>query len=325
MVVAVGGNALTRTGERGTYAEQWQNANRIALSIWRLTRAGRRVILVHGNGPQVGSLSIQQEEGSRLVPPQPLSELVAMTQGALGGLLSLALHNASGGAIQAASVVTHVEVAASDPAFQRPTKPIGPFFTAAEASQLTAERGWLMKEDSGRGFRRIVASPDPKRVLEAESVRALVDRGVVVLAGGGGGVPVVRRGKRLRAVDAVIDKDFTAARLAASVDADDLVFLTGVPHVYLDFGTPRQRVAIELSAADAEQHLGAGQFGEGSMAPKVRAALRFVSGAVGAGGGRRSFITSARWMHAAMAGSHGTRIVGHTQAALNPPGRASAL
>lgn len=333
MVVAVGGNALTREGERGTYAEQWHNANRIALSIWRLTRAGRRVILVHGNGPQVGSLSIQQEEGSQFVPPQPLSELVAMTQGALGGLLTLALNNASGGALQAASIVTHVEVAASDPAFQHPSKPIGPFFTADEARQLTEERGWLMKEDSGRGFRRIVASPDPKRILEAEPVRALIDRGVVVLAGGGGGVPVVRRGKRLRAVDAVIDKDFTAARLAASVDADELVFLTGVPQVYLDFGTSRQRAAFELTAHEAQGHLDGGQFGEGSMAPKVRAALRFVASAAstpgqpGQGGPRRSYITSARWMLAAMAGSHGTRIVAdpvQSQTGKTPPGQTPA-
>lgn len=302
----MGGNALTREGERGTYAEQWHNANRMALSIWRLTRAGYRVILTHGNGPQVGSLSIQQEEGSRFVPPQPLSELVAMTQGALGGLLSLALHNASAGALQAAAVVTHVQVDAADPAFQRPSKPIGPFFTEAEAAELTTQRGWIMREDAGRGYRRIVASPDPKRIVEAEAIRDLVDRGVVVLAGGGGGVPVVRRGKRLRAVDAVVDKDFTAARLADSVGADDLVFLTGVPQVYLDFGTPRQRAALELTAPEAERHLLAGQFGEGSMAPKVRAAVRFVAGGEFP---RRAYITSARWMHAAMAGTHGTRIV----------------
>lgn len=310
VVVAVGGNALTREGEQGTLAEQWHNANRIALSIWHLAQAGHRVIVTHGNGPQVGSLSIQQEEGSRFVPPQPLSELVAMTQGALGGMLALALHNASGGALHAAALVTHVQVDAHDPAFRHPAKPVGPFFTRTEADQLTTERGWLMREDAGRGFRRIVASPDPLRIVEAEAIRVLADSGVVVLAGGGGGVAVVRRGKRLRAVDAVVDKDFTAARLGAAVAADEVVFLTAVPHVFLDFGTPRQRPALRLTATEGARLLEAGQFGEGSMAPKVRAALRFLAQGEERGhGGGRAYITSARWMLPAMGGAHGTAIV----------------
>jgi carbamate kinase len=303
-VVAVGGNALTREGQSGTYAEQWRNATRTALEICRLVESGYHVILTHGNGPQVGSLSIQQEEGSRFVPPQPLSELVAMTQGALGNLLSLALRNASGGSLPVVALVTHVEVRTSDPAFRHPSKPIGPFFPKDVAEELASSRGWVVREDAGRGFRRVVPSPDPKAIVEADAIRELVALGSVVIAGGGGGVPVARRGRRLVGVDAVIDKDMTAATLASSVEADTLVFLTGVSQVYLDYGTPRQRPVVELTTAEAERYLREGQFAEGSMAPKVEAALRFLSR-----GGRRCCITSSRWAVAAVAGSHGTRIV----------------
>ncbi|HMC08309.1 MAG TPA: carbamate kinase [Actinomycetota bacterium] len=303
-VVAVGGNALTREGEAGTYAEQWRNATRTALAICRLVKTGYRVILTHGNGPQVGSLSIQQEEGSRFVPPQPLSELVAMTQGALGNLLSLALRNASGGSLPVVALVTHVEVSTSDPAFRRPSKPIGPFFPKEVAEELAHSRQWVVREDARRGFRRVVPSPDPKAIVEADAIRELVALGFVVIAGGGGGVPVARRGRRLAGVDAVIDKDMTAATLASSVEADTLVFLTGVSQVYLDYGTPRQRPVAELTTAEAERYLHEGQFAEGSMGPKVAAALRFLSR-----GGRLCCITSTRWATAAVAGSHGTRIV----------------
>lgn len=312
-VVAVGGNALTREGEAGTYEEQWRNATRVARSVCRLVEAGHRVILTHGNGPQVGNLSIQQEEGS--VPAQPLSALVAMTQGELGHLLSLALHHASGGTLPVVAVITHVEVDASDPAFHKPTKPIGPFFPQARAEELAANRGWVVKEDAGRGFRRVVASPDPKVILEAGAIRDLIWKGFVVIAGGGGGIPVVRRRNRLAGADAVIDKDMTAARLASSVGADTLIFLTGVAQVFLDYATPRQRAVAELSAAEAKAHLKEGQFPAGSMGPKVAAAIRFLSD-----GGERAYITSPRWLVATVAGSHGTRIVSH---AATPRRRAS--
>lgn len=321
-VVAVGGNALTREGEAGTFAEQWRNATRVARAICRLVDNDYRVILIHGNGPQVGNLSIQQEEGSHVVPAQPLSELVAMTQGALGHLLSLAINHASAGRLTAVSVGTHVVVDPGDPAFGHPTKPIGPFLTKEVAEDLAAQRGWVVREDSGRGWRRVVASPDPLDIVEGPAIKELVGRDFVVIAGGGGGVPVARKGRRLSGVDAVIDKDMTAARLATSVGADTLVFLTGVGHVYLDYGKPTQRSVLELTSAEAASFLEEGQFPAGSMGPKVKAAMRFLSPE---GGGQRCFITSSRWISAAVAGSHGTRIVpGGTRSAA-PRRRAAGL
>ena len=303
-VVAVGGNALTREGEAGTYAQQWRNATKVAGAVCRLVEAGYRPVLIHGNGPQVGNLSIQQEEGSRLVPAQPLAELVAMTQGAIGHLLSLALHHASTGTLGVVDIVTHVEVKSSDPAFRNPTKPIGPFLAEDVAGKLAAERDWVVREDAGRGFRRVVASPEPKAILEAAAIKELASKGFLVIAGGGGGIPVVRRGRSVSGVDAVIDKDLTSARLATSVGADTLVFLTGASNVFLDWGTPRQRAVAEMTAAEAEAHIADGQFAAGSMGPKIIAAVRFL-----ADGGQQCLITSSRHLAAALAGSHGTRIV----------------
>lgn len=303
-VVAVGGNALTREGEAGTYAEQWRNATKVAGAVCRLVEAGYRAVLIHGNGPQVGNLSIQQEEGSRLVPAQPLSELVAMTQGAIGHLLSLALHHASTGTLGVVDIVTHVEVEASDPAFRNPTKPIGPFLPEDVARTLAAERDWVVAEDAGRGFRRVVPSPEPKAILEAAAIRELASKGFLVIAGGGGGIPVVRRGRRVAGIDAVIDKDLTAARLAASVGADTLVFLTGAGNVFLDWGTPGQQAIADMTVAEAEAHIRDGQFAAGSMGPKITAAVRFLGQ-----GGQQCIITSSRHLAAALAGSHGTRII----------------
>jgi len=252
----------------------------------------------------VGNLAIQQEEGSRLVPAQPLAELVAMTQGAIGHLLSLALHQASTGTLGVVDIVTHVEVQSSDPAFRNPTKPIGPFLPEDVARQLAAERDWVVREDAGRGFRRVVASPEPKAILEAAAIRELASKGFLVIAGGGGGIPVVRRGRRVAGVDAVIDKDLTAARLATSVGADTLVFLTGASNVFLDWGTPGQQAVTEMTAAEADAHIADGQFAAGSMGPKIIAAVRFLSQ-----GGHQCIITSARHLAAALAGTHGTRIV----------------
>jgi carbamate kinase len=227
-----------------------------------------------------------------------------MTQGAIGHLLSLALHHASTGTLGVVDIVTHVEVKSSDPAFRNPTKPIGPFLAEEVATKLAAERDWVVREDAGRGFRRVVASPEPKAILEAAAIRELASKGFLVIAGGGGGIPVVRRGRSVSGVDAVIDKDLTSARLATSVGADTLVFLTGASSVYLDWGTPRQRAVAEMTAAEAEAHIADGQFAAGSMGPKITAAVRFL-----AEGGQQCLITSSRHLAAALAGSHGTRIV----------------
>jgi len=302
VVVALGGNAITREGEAGTYEEQEGNARRMARAVARMLEGGHRVVVTHGNGPQVGSLAIQQEEGASLVPAQPLFALGAMTQGQIGHLLGLALSAMVEARV--VSVVTHVLVDARDPAFGKPTKPIGPFFDRATARRRGRERGWEVREDAGRGYRRVVPSPDPKEILEAPVIRSLLRQGSVVIASGGGGIPVVRRGKRLVGVDAVIDKDLSAERLGTEIGADELLMLTGVDRVALGFGTPDERAIREMTADEADAHLAEGHFSAGSMGPKIAAAARFVRE-----GGEWATITSPRRAAAALAGNHGTRIL----------------
>ncbi|HXF74063.1 MAG TPA: carbamate kinase [Actinomycetota bacterium] len=302
VVIALGGNVLTGEGEAGTIEEQRANARRMARAVAGVIRAGWRTVLTHGNGPQVGNLAIQQEEGARMVPPLPLHVLVAMTQGQIGHVLGGAIADATGEPV--AVVVTHVEVDRDDPAFAAPSKPIGPFFDPPTARRLARRRGWVVREDAGRGMRRVVPSPEPRAIVEADAIAELVDRGFTVIAAGGGGIPVVRRGRRLEGVDAVIDKDLAAERLASAIGADTLLLLTGVDHVALDFGTPRERPLGEVTADELRRHLDDGQFPAGSMGPKVLAAIRFVEG-----GGRRAIITSTRRALAALAGTHGTRVV----------------
>jgi carbamate kinase len=311
-VVALGGNALIREGQTGTYQEQEGNATAMAKSVCSLLRTGWRVVLVHGNGPQVGNLAIQQEEGAALVPPQPLFALGSMTQGQLGSLICLALHRVGDPWITgAAAIVTHVAVEAGDPAFDDPTKPIGPFFAAEEAAALQERRHWVMKEDAGRGYRRVVPSPEPVGIVETSAIRTLLDAGQVVVAAGGGGVPIVRTATGYAGVDAVIDKDYAAQQLATSLAAEALVLVTGVESVLLDYGTPRQRAIEEMAGTEAEQYLAAGQFPEGSMGPKVRAAVRFLRY-----GGEVAVITSPELVYASLEGTVselegtvGTRIV----------------
>lgn len=316
-VLALGGNALTRQDQRGTLEEQYANALAMAHSVRSLIRKGWHIVIVHGNGPQVGNLAIQHEESADLVPALPLFTLGAMTQGALGSLICLALHEVCRQEISGAvSIVTHVEVDRADPALADPTKPIGPFFDPAEAASLEDRRGWTMTEDSGRGFRRVVPSPRPMAPIEADAISALVDTGYVVVAGGGGGIPVVRSGDgSYRGVDAVIDKDFAAERIADAVEAQALVMVTGVPTVRIDFGTPDERAVAEMTAAEARRHLADGQFPPGSMGPKVRAAVEFVE-EPGAAAGRLAAITTPELVYATLdepagviEGPGGTRIV----------------
>jgi carbamate kinase len=286
-VVALGGNAFTREGQQGSYAEQAENALAMAHSTNALIQCGWNVAVVHGNGPQVGSLAIQQEEGVTLVPPQPLFALGAMTQAQLGSLIALALRRASRGRVQAVSLITHVVVSLDDEAFENPTKPIGPFFDADDVRELSDTRGWTMVEDSGRGYRRVVPSPKPRAILEIDAIRAIVDSGAVVIAAGGGGIPVVSSDDGYTGVDVVVDKDHAAQQLASSLGADTLVLVTGVEQVQLDFGKPTQRAIEIMTTTEAEKHLGDGQFPEGSMGPKIRAGLHFLNS-----GGRRVVITT---------------------------------
>jgi carbamate kinase len=303
-VVAVGGNALTRPDQHGAADEIAANAADAADALTPLVRTGRPVLVVHGNGPQVGNLALQQDALAGTVPAQPLHQLSAMTQGQLGGVLARAI-DAECGPGAAVCVVTHVVVDPADGAFAHPTKPIGPFLTAAEAAGLARDRGWSVVEDAGRGHRRVVPSPAPAGIVELPAVRMLLAAGHVVLAAGGGGVAVVEQPDgRLTPVDAVIDKDLAAAALAVALDADELYLLTGVDGVRLDHGTPRERPVHRLDVEEAARHLAAGQFPAGSMCPKVAAALAFVRA-----GGHRAIITSAALLEAVVAGRPGTGTV----------------
>lgn len=300
VVVALGGNALTREEEQGRVEQIEANAAVMAAGIRELLDAGWRVLVVHGNGPQVGNLSIQQEEGVSLVPPQPLYSLTAMTQGQLGSIITRAI-DAVCGPGRAVAVVTHALVHADDPAFSAPTKPIGPFFTAEQAEELSRTRGWSIHADSGRGHRRVVASPIPLHMMESAAISTLLESDHVVLAAGGGGIPVVAKADgSFAGVDAVIDKDLAAARVGAAIKAQAMLLVTGVPAVSLDFGTPRQRTVNRMTAAEARNYLQAGQFPPGSMGPKVAAALDFVGTSA-----RTAVITSADRMVAALDPSNG--------------------
>ena len=312
VVLALGGNALCPVGAAGTYEEQEYNAALMARSVCSLMWTGWDVVVVHGNGPQVGNLAIQQEEGADIVPAQPLFSLGAMTQGQLGSLLTLALRKVAGPrGPDVLSVVTHALVDPTDPAFADPTKPIGPFMSEEQAKAHAESRGWTVKEDAGRGWRRVVPSPEPVGLLEAPAIRALLAEGFLVVAAGGGGIPLVPTREGYRGVEAVIDKDYAASALATSLGASALVLVTSVEAVLLDYGTPRQRPAEEMTLEDAERHLADGQFPEGSMGPKVRSATRFLHA-----GGEVAVITTPALVYASLEGTvseleghQGTRIV----------------
>lgn len=314
--MALGGNAITRSGQSGTFDEQRANVRAMAATVCGMRAAGWRVVLVHGNGPQVGNLAIQQDEAVHRVPRMPMFVLDAMTEGQLGSVLTLALHEAGGGRLSGVvSVITHVVVDEADPAFSRPTKPVGPFMDEAEARLRSSELGWTVVEDSGRGYRRLVPSPQPGAIVELDAITALVDRGLVVIAAGGGGVPVVADGAAYRGVDAVIDKDIAAQRLATALRAEALVLVTDVPRVMLDYGTERARPIDVMGVDDAQAYADAGQFPAGSMGPKVQAAIRFLRG-----GGGTAVITNTELAVPTLTGAAaaGTRIVtaGHPMEAV---------
>jgi carbamate kinase len=303
-VVALGGNALTQAGQSGTCDEMMANAAAMAAAIGTVIDAGWRAVVVHGNGPQVGNIALQQEAATA-VPAQPLALLNAMTQGLLGSIIATAIDERRGPGT-AAALVTHVVVDPADPAFGAPSKPIGPFFTASEAHRLAAARGWVVQPDSGRGYRRVVPSPEPASIIELAALRALVDAGHLVITGGGGGIPVAATPAGRVTVDAVIDKDRAASLIARLLAAQALLLVTAVDRVMLDFGTPRQSELGTITPAEAARHLAAGQFPAGSMGPKVEAALRFLDG-----GGELAVITSPGRLAASLEGDGpdaGTRI-----------------
>jgi carbamate kinase len=310
-VVALGGNALTLPGQAGRCEEMLARAAEMATAISEVMDAGWRVVVVHGNGPQVGNLALQQES-TTLVPAQPLAALNAMTQGQLGSLIALSVDLLRGPG-SAASLITHVTVDRADPAFLAPAKPIGPFFDQAQAERLAAERGWVVRPDSGRGYRRVVASPEPIGIVEIDAIRALIDAGLLVIAAGGGGIPLASpagatAGSHPGGVfaDAVIDKDRAARLLATLIGAQALLLVTAVDRVMLGYGTPEQTALATMTADEAARHLEEGQFPPGSMGPKIEAALRFL-----ADGGDLAVVTTPGLLARTLAGADadgGTRI-----------------
>jgi carbamate kinase len=301
IVVAIGGNALVAEHDRGTWQEQLGHARVVADQLVALRDDGHAVVLTHGNGPHVGALLLQQALGSRETPTLPLDALIAMTQGQIGYLLETALARADP-ELRTATVLTRVVVKRERGA--PPTKPVGPFYSREEAEGLAAKRGWDVAPDSGRGWRRVVESPRPVEIVGLESIRTLLESGVVVIAGGGGGIPVVRGPAGLVGVAGVIDKDRCAAELAVELGADLLVLLTGVARVALDFGTRWERPLERVTVSEALRGLEEGQFPPGSMGPKLESAARFVAAT-----GGEAVIAAADRLAASVAGRDGTRVV----------------
>jgi len=307
-VVAFGGNALLRPEDRGTQEEQIARAKQAARWLAEIVRHGYKLIVVHGNGPQVGNILVQAEEASTKIPPQSLDVCVAQTEGSMGFLLQQAIRNRLDGiglAGDVATILTEVEVDPADPAFKRPTKPIGPYFTRYRAEALERDLGWTMREESGRGWRHVVPSPKPLRILNIETIVHMLESAAVVIAAGGGGIPVVRgRDGQWRGVEAVIDKDFSSSLLASELRAEMYVVLTGVAKVAIDFEKPTQRSVDRLTVSEAQRYLAEGQFPAGSMGPKIEAAIQFVTHS-----GGQVLITDVEHLREALAGREGTLIV----------------
>lgn len=307
MLLAVGGNSLIRAGEKGTIAEQRANAQRTAAQIVGLIRAGYRIVLTHGNGPQVGAALLRSERGASQVPGHPLDVCGASTQGEIGYLLQQSLQTEMQLAnlhVPVATVLTQCLVSPDDPSMKHPTKPIGPFYSRADAEERKRLFGWEIVEDAARGYRRVVPSPDPIDIVELEVIRDLVEQGVLVIACGGGGIPVVWNNGRLQGVEAVIDKDRASASLASHLGVDLFVISTDTDFVYLDYKKPTQRPLRQVSAAELDEYAKAGHFPPGNMGPKIESVLRFLRS-----GGREAVITSCENLCQAVAGSAGTHML----------------
>jgi carbamate kinase len=309
VVVALGGNALSPSGGTGDVHEMRAAIATTAESLADLVERGVSLIVTHGNGPQVGRILLQQEYAASQVPPMPMDVCGAQSQGQIGYLLAQTLDTVlsrRGLAARAICVVTQVVVNGRDPAFRRPTKPVGPSYDRSEAQRIARETGYVFRVMPDKRWRRAVASPAPQRIVEAEPLRLIVEAGHVVVAAGGGGVPVVEVGDELHGVEAVIDKDLTASRLGLLLAADQLVILTEVSRVQVGYGTPAARELSRLSVAEARKLLKAGEFPDGSMGPKVRACVDFVTG-----GGKRAVIGALTDAHDVVFADAGTVFEAH--------------
>ncbi|MHA2059189.1 MAG: carbamate kinase [Candidatus Ranarchaeia archaeon] len=310
IVVALGGNAILQRGQKGIAEEQFENVYRTALQLANLVKDGYQLIITHGNGPQVGSLLLQQEAGQKLQPPvaaQPLDVCGSMSQGQIGYMIVQQLHNIlvdEGITKSVVTVLSQVQVDPKDPLFQNPTKPVGPFYSEEVAQSLIKEKNYVMKEDAGRGWRRVVASPDPIGLVEVEIIKQLVNNGHIVVCSGGGGIPVFKDEKgKLKGTIAVIDKDLAGERLATAIKADLFVILTDIEKVCINYNKPNEEKIDSMNIDTARKYLEEGHFAKGSMEPKCRAAIRFIEH-----GGSLSVITSLDKATDAIKGKAGTQV-----------------
>ncbi|MGQ9721382.1 MAG: carbamate kinase [Candidatus Jordarchaeum sp.] len=305
--VALGGNAILKYTDRGTAEEQFENVRRTAKYLVRMIKEGYKIIITHGNGPQIGDILIRNERCADILPPMTLDVLGAESQGMIGYMIQQAMWNElrrEGLNIPVITFVTQVLVDKNDPAFGNPEKFVGPFYTHWEAEKLMDERGWILRDDAGRGFRRVVPSPKPKSIVEIDTIKRLYGEGVVVIAAGGGGIPVFEKEDgSLQGVEAVIDKDLTGERLATSIGAETFLILTNIEGVAINFRKPNQKFLKEMSIVQAREYLEQGQFERGSMKPKIEAAMKFVTN-----GGKKVIISLLELGEKALKGEAGTLI-----------------
>jgi len=307
VILSIGGNALIRRCESGTIEEQFHNAKAACALVSKLRSEDCAVIITHGNGPVVGNIVIRNEAAKGFIPPMPLYISDADSEGGLGFMIQQTIYNEfkrAGIKAEVVTIITQAVVGAADPAFSAPAKPVGPYYTADEARSLCGTKGWTMREDSGRGMRRVVPSPRPLRIIEANVIEGLSESGVVVIAAGGGGVPVLEAPDgTLKGIEAVVDKDLATTLLARETGVKRILNLTSIDSVYLDFGGPGQKPLRQLKTEDAKKYLAQGEFAPGSMGPKIEAAIEFIES-----GGEEVIISTPALMDEAIKGRAGTRI-----------------
>jgi carbamate kinase len=308
-IIAIGGNALIKKGQVGTIYEQFANARETCAKLLKVVEMGYDIIITHGNGPQVGDAIRRHENSRKIIPPYPLGVCVAETVGSMGYMLQQTMQNTVKKSKvvrkDVVTIITQVVVDDDDPSFKNPTKPIGQFFSKEDIDEMVKAEKWAVVEDSGRGWRRVVPSPKPLRIVEKDTIGDMLHKGKIVIACGGGGLPVIQmENGLLDGVEAVVDKDYASSKLAQQLDLDELIILTGVDKVSVNFGQPDQVDLDILTVAEAKRHLKAGQFPPGSMGPKIEAAIEFIEN-----GGRKALIASHENLVEAMKGEAGTRIV----------------
>ena len=312
LVIALGGNAILRADQQGTVNEQYYNLERATDHLLELLGSGNRIVITHGNGPQVGHLLLAVELAKQAVPPIPLDVCGAATQGIIGYMIQTTIANSMrkvGIKHNITTVITQALVDKDDPALENPTKPVGPFYDLKKAQKLQKEKGWVMREDSGRGYRHVVPSPKPMSIQQARIIKNMLNANEIVIAVGGGGIPMVRENDQsIRGIEAVIDKDYASSRLAIELEADTLLILTAVEHVYRDFGLPSQKPLYEINLTETKKFLAEGQFGKGSMEPKVQAAIEFLQETASLPEEREVIITLPETALMALQGKTGTRI-----------------